>query len=68
MPRQRVVFERAVLAVSEQAAVADALVLGEIAIKPTDASLVILEPTLASWGVRGGHSAADVDVGFPIDL
>ena len=42
--------------------------LGEIAIDPMDVSVVILEPTLESWGVRGGHSAADVDLGFSLDV
>jgi phenylpyruvate tautomerase PptA (4-oxalocrotonate tautomerase family) len=42
--------------------------LGEIAIDPTDVSVVILEPTLESWGVRGGRSAADVDLGFSLDV
>jgi len=30
--------------------------------------VVILEPTLESWGVRGGHSAADVHLGFSLDV
>jgi phenylpyruvate tautomerase PptA (4-oxalocrotonate tautomerase family) len=42
--------------------------LGQIAIDPTDVSVVILEPMLESWGVRGGHSAADVDLGFSLDV
>ena len=42
--------------------------LGEIAIDPTDVSVVILEPMLESWGVRGGHSAADADLGFSLDV
>jgi phenylpyruvate tautomerase PptA (4-oxalocrotonate tautomerase family) len=42
--------------------------LGEIAIDPMDVSVVILEPGLESWGVRGGHSAADVDLGFSLDV
>lgn len=42
--------------------------LGEIAIDPMDVSVVILEPTLESWGVRGGGSAADVDLGFSLDV
>jgi phenylpyruvate tautomerase PptA (4-oxalocrotonate tautomerase family) len=42
--------------------------LGEIAIDPMDVSVVILEPTLESWGVRGGRSAADVDLGFSLDV
>jgi len=42
--------------------------LGEIAIDPMDVSVVILEPGLKSWGVRGGRSAADVDLGFSLDV
>ena len=42
--------------------------LGEIAIAPMDVSIVILEPRLESWGVRGGRSAADVDLGFSLDV
>jgi phenylpyruvate tautomerase PptA (4-oxalocrotonate tautomerase family) len=42
--------------------------LSEIGIEPMDVSVVILEPTLESWGIRGGHSAADVDLGFPLDV
>ena len=42
--------------------------LGEVATDPTDVSVVILEPTLESWGVRGGRSAADVDLGFSLDV
>jgi hypothetical protein len=30
--------------------------------------VVILEPALESCGVRGGHSAADVDLGFSLDV
>lgn len=42
--------------------------LGEIAIDPMDVSVVIVEPTLESWGVRGGRSAADGDLGVPLDI
>jgi phenylpyruvate tautomerase PptA (4-oxalocrotonate tautomerase family) len=42
--------------------------LGEIAINPTDVSVVIMEPVLESWGLRGGRSAADVDLGFSLDV
>jgi phenylpyruvate tautomerase PptA (4-oxalocrotonate tautomerase family) len=42
--------------------------LGEIAIDPMDVSVVILEPALESWGVRGGRSAAAVDLGFSLDV
>jgi hypothetical protein len=33
-----------------------------------DLSVVVLEPALESWGVRGGHSAADIDLGFSLDV
>jgi hypothetical protein len=39
-----------------------------MAVKPMDVSVVILEPTRQSWGVRGGHSAADADLGFSLDV
>ena len=42
--------------------------LGEIAIDPMDVSVVITEPMLESWGVRGGRSAAEVDLGFSLDI
>ena len=42
--------------------------LGEIAIDPMDVSVVIVEPGLENWGVRGGRSAADVDLGFSLDV
>ena len=42
--------------------------LGEIAIDPRDVSVVIVEPGLENWGVRGGRSAADVDLGFSLDV
>jgi phenylpyruvate tautomerase PptA (4-oxalocrotonate tautomerase family) len=42
--------------------------LGELAIDPMDFSVVIVEPTLESWGVRGGSSAAEVDPGFSLDV
>jgi phenylpyruvate tautomerase PptA (4-oxalocrotonate tautomerase family) len=42
--------------------------LGEISIDPMDVSIVILEPALESWGIRGGRSAADVDLGYSLDV
>jgi phenylpyruvate tautomerase PptA (4-oxalocrotonate tautomerase family) len=42
--------------------------LREIDIDPMDVSVVILEPTLESWGLRGGRSAAEVDLGFSLDV
>jgi phenylpyruvate tautomerase PptA (4-oxalocrotonate tautomerase family) len=42
--------------------------LREIAIDPMDVSVVIVEPGLENWGVRGGRSAAEVDLGFSLDV
>ncbi len=42
--------------------------LGEIAIDPSDVSVVITEPPLESWGLRGGRSAADAELGFSLDV
>jgi hypothetical protein len=33
-----------------------------------DVSVVVLEPPLESWGARGGHSAADIDLDFSLDV
>ena len=42
--------------------------LDEITIDPRDVSVVIVEPGLENWGVRGGRSAAAVDLGFSLDV
>ena len=42
--------------------------LADIPVDPMDVSVIVLEPTLESWGVRGGHSAADIDLGFSLDV
>ena len=42
--------------------------LADIPVDPMDISVVVLEPTLESWGVRGGQSAADIDLGFSLDV
>jgi phenylpyruvate tautomerase PptA (4-oxalocrotonate tautomerase family) len=42
--------------------------LGEVAIDPMDVSVVIIEPALESWGLRGGRSAAEVDLGISLDV
>jgi phenylpyruvate tautomerase PptA (4-oxalocrotonate tautomerase family) len=42
--------------------------LADIPVDPMDVSVVVLEPTLESWGIRGGHSAADIDLGFSLDV
>ena|SRR5687767_15406764 len=33
-----------------------------------DISIVILEPPLVNWGIRGGRSADEVDLGYRVDV
>ena len=40
----------------------------EIGIAPSDVFIVVHEPPLENWGVRGGQAASDVDLGFPLDV
>jgi phenylpyruvate tautomerase PptA (4-oxalocrotonate tautomerase family) len=42
--------------------------LGEMAIDPMDVSIVIIEPTLESWGIRGGRPATESEPGFSVDI
>ncbi len=35
---------------------------------PRDVLIVINEPPLQNWGIRGGQSAANVDLGFALDV
>jgi phenylpyruvate tautomerase PptA (4-oxalocrotonate tautomerase family) len=37
-------------------------------IVPEKVLVVLHEPPLVNWGIRGGQSAAAVDVGFKIDV
>jgi phenylpyruvate tautomerase PptA (4-oxalocrotonate tautomerase family) len=42
--------------------------LGLLGIAPEDLLIVLHEPAMENWGVRGGISASEVDVGFEIDV
>lgn len=42
--------------------------LGRAGVDPQRTLFVLHEPPLSSWGVRGGQAAADVDVGFKLDV
>jgi hypothetical protein len=33
-----------------------------------DIMIVLLEPSLDNWGIRGGRPASEVDLGFKIDI
>jgi phenylpyruvate tautomerase PptA (4-oxalocrotonate tautomerase family) len=37
-------------------------------IAPTDVLIVLHEPPLENWGIRGGQAATDVNIGFELDV
>jgi phenylpyruvate tautomerase PptA (4-oxalocrotonate tautomerase family) len=39
-----------------------------LGVDPLDVLIVINEIPLQNWGIRGGQSAADVDLGFALDV
>lgn len=41
--------------------------LSEAGVPTHDISIVLLEPPLENWGIQGGRSAADVDLGYQVD-
>jgi phenylpyruvate tautomerase PptA (4-oxalocrotonate tautomerase family) len=41
---------------------------GELGISQTDIFIVLNEPPLENWGIRGGVPASEVDIGFKIDV
>jgi phenylpyruvate tautomerase PptA (4-oxalocrotonate tautomerase family) len=42
--------------------------LGEAGIPAGDIFIVLHEPSLENWGIRGGRSADEVDLGFRLDV
>ena len=42
--------------------------LKELDIQPNDLLIVLKEPPLDNWGVRGGTPASEIDLGFKIDV
>ena len=42
--------------------------LGEAGVPAEDVSIVLHEPPLENWGIRGGRSADEVDLGFRLDV
>jgi phenylpyruvate tautomerase PptA (4-oxalocrotonate tautomerase family) len=42
--------------------------LGAAGVPAEDVLVVLNEPTLENWGIRGGLSADDVDLGFRLDV
>ena len=41
---------------------------GELGISPTDVFIVLHEPPLDNWGLRGGLTASEVDLGFNLNV
>lgn len=41
---------------------------GELGIAPNDIIIVVHEPPLENWGVRGGKPASEVDLGFNVNV
>jgi len=42
--------------------------LGGLGIDPLDVLIVLHEPPMENWGIRGGVPASEVDLGFKIDV
>jgi phenylpyruvate tautomerase PptA (4-oxalocrotonate tautomerase family) len=39
-----------------------------LGIAPSDVFIVVLEPPLENWGIRGGVPASEVDLGFNLKV
>lgn len=42
--------------------------LGRAGVDPQRLLVVVHEPPLANWGIRGGQAATDVQLGFALDV
>lgn len=42
--------------------------LGDLGIESSDIFIVLKEPPLDNWGIRGGVPASEVDLGFKLDV
>ena len=42
--------------------------LHDLGIKGDDILILLNEPTLENWGIRGGYPASEVDIGFKLDV
>jgi phenylpyruvate tautomerase PptA (4-oxalocrotonate tautomerase family) len=41
---------------------------GELGVTPTDVFVVLHEPPMDNWGIRGGQMASEVDLGFEVQV
>jgi phenylpyruvate tautomerase PptA (4-oxalocrotonate tautomerase family) len=42
--------------------------LGVLGVDAADVSIVVHEPPMENWGVRGGRPGDEVDLGYPLDV
>ena len=42
--------------------------LGELGVAPADVFVVLHEPPMDNWGIRGGQMASEVDLGFEVGV
>ena len=42
--------------------------LGELGIEPKDVFVILHEPPMENWGIRGGVPASEVDLGFEVNV
>jgi len=41
---------------------------GKLGVAPTDVFVVLHEPPMDNWGIRGGQMASEVDLGFEVQV
>jgi phenylpyruvate tautomerase PptA (4-oxalocrotonate tautomerase family) len=41
---------------------------GTLGVAPTDVFVVLQEPPMDNWGIRGGQMASEVDLGFEVHV
>ena len=41
---------------------------GTLGVAPTDVFVVLQEPPMDNWGIRGGQMASEVDLGFEVQV
>lgn len=42
--------------------------LGALGVPPGDIKIVLIEPPMENWGIRGGTPASEVDLGFEVKI
>jgi phenylpyruvate tautomerase PptA (4-oxalocrotonate tautomerase family) len=42
--------------------------LGKLNVETMDISIILYEPPLENWGIRGGIPASDIDLGFDLNI